>query len=197
MNEASIRKAFHRKNLLRQHKSSSTLIVDELGLNHGKVRADIAVLNSHYIGYEIKSDKDTLRRLIDQSNGYNSIFELIYLITTEKHLTYTKEIISDWWGVILANQGPRGAISFKTLKPPVKNPIRENIAITRLLWKNEALELLNSLGVQQKRLNNKREILYLEIANRLSTKELQVVVKEYLVKRQNWRDRTQPVQYDD
>lgn len=196
MNEVHIREAFHRKKLTRHHNNPATLIIDELGLNHGKVRADIAVVNNHYTGYEIKGDNDNLKRLKDQIIGYNSIFDLVYLITTDRHVNQSIGIISKWWGIIIAYQGPRGAINFNSLRSPTMNPLREKMAVTRLLWKNEALELLIDLGVQQRLLNRKREDLYLEIAQCFTIEELQKIVKEYLIKRQGWRDHTLPVQYD-
>jgi hypothetical protein len=55
MNDPLIRKAFHCSFLQKEHAAPTTLVVDELGLEHGKCRADIAVINGHLIGYEIKS----------------------------------------------------------------------------------------------------------------------------------------------
>jgi len=73
MNDLEIRGSFHRKKLRLQHAHVDTLVVDELGLNHGECRADIAVINGHLVGYEIKSNKDSLRRLEGQVNSYNAV----------------------------------------------------------------------------------------------------------------------------
>ena len=54
MNDGRIRAAFHGKILRRQHLCPETLVLDELGLMHGRCRADIAVVNGCLIGYEIK-----------------------------------------------------------------------------------------------------------------------------------------------
>ena len=72
MNDAQIRSSFHSKKLRRHHATPDTLVVDELGLKHGKCRADIAVINGHLIGYEIKSDDDSLHRLARQVEAYNA-----------------------------------------------------------------------------------------------------------------------------
>ena len=39
---------------------STTKIVEELGLSEGAFKIDIAVINGSLIGYEIKSEEDTL-----------------------------------------------------------------------------------------------------------------------------------------
>jgi len=74
MNDAGIRRNLHCKKLRRHHVDPDTLVVDELGLKHGKCRADIAVINGHLMGYEIKSDDDSLRRLAGHShrNGFRN-----------------------------------------------------------------------------------------------------------------------------
>ncbi len=53
MNDVEIRQNFHRKILRRQHAQKNTLVIDELGLNHGRCRADIAVVNGHFWGFVI------------------------------------------------------------------------------------------------------------------------------------------------
>ena len=58
MNDERIRAAFHRKVLRRHHANANTLVIDELGLKHGKRRAVIAFINGHINGYEIKCDYD-------------------------------------------------------------------------------------------------------------------------------------------
>jgi hypothetical protein len=55
-------------------------IIEELGVVHGKSRIDIAVINGLMHGYEIKSDKDTLQRLPEQMNMYNSVFNKVTLV---------------------------------------------------------------------------------------------------------------------
>ena len=44
MTDKIVRNAFHKSVLQEAHYCSDTLVVDELGLNNGAVRADIAVL---------------------------------------------------------------------------------------------------------------------------------------------------------
>ena len=73
-NDQLVHKAFHKLVLAEEHSCPGTLFVNELGLNHGRFRADIAVMNGKLVGYEIKTDQDTLVRLPAQIDGYNEVF---------------------------------------------------------------------------------------------------------------------------
>jgi len=74
-NDNTIRE--HLKKYLKElHKDDRKVrTFDELGINHGGVRADIAVVNGVFHGYEIKSDLDTLYRLPRQAEAYSEVFD--------------------------------------------------------------------------------------------------------------------------
>ena len=118
MNDQRIRANFHQKCLSKHHSDSKTMVINELGLNHGKSRADIAIINGRLIGYEIKSDLDSLRRLNEQIVSYNAIFDRVYLIATPRHLKDIEAILPKWWGIISVNEGQRGAVHFKNIRSP-------------------------------------------------------------------------------
>ena len=187
MNDPQIRTSFHQKCLHRHHCDSATLVVDELGLQHGKCRADIAVINGHLIGYEIKSDADSLRRLNDQIDSYNAVFDHASAIVAARHLSGAVAMLPEWWGVISASEGPRGAIHFRAIRRPKQNVHVDDYAVTQLLWRDEAQEILANLGVHGKKLREKRANLYRCIVSRLDSSELRKTVREYLMKRTSWR----------
>lgn len=197
MNDQQIRNSFHHKYLHKHHEDSATLVVDELGLQHGKCRADIAVINGHLIGYEIKSDADSLKRLDNQIASYNLVFDYISVIVAVCHLEETTTIVPDWWGIISVAEGKRGAIYFKTVRRSTQNRNVDKYAIAQLLWRNEAQEILASLGVHGKELRGKRSNLYTHIVERLNSSALRMVVKKYLMNRTNWRRRGQLLLSDD
>jgi hypothetical protein len=196
MNDPEIRKAFHRSILQKEHNQSNTLVVDELGLEHGKCRADIAVINGHLIGYEIKSDVDSLKRLDSQIISYNGIFDNLSLILTDRHRDEAIRILPIWWGVILAETNKHNGVSFEFLKSPRSNPKINNYAVAQLLWREEAQEILFSLGVRGARLREKRATLYKYLVEMLSPEELKHKVREYLKKRKDWRHPEQPFPSD-
>ncbi len=187
MNDIEIRQNFHRKRLRRQHEDRDTLVINELGLNHGKSRADIAVVNGHIVGYEIKSDRDSLCRLSEQVQSYNAVFDRVSIIVGERHANSVQERVPEWWGLILSYRGARGAVNFQTLRKASANKNVDPVSLARLLWRNEASEVLQQEGLPRKILRQPRSVLYQYMAEVLSTRELRMTVREYLKKRKGWR----------
>jgi hypothetical protein len=197
MNDLEIRQNFHRKALRRQHAQKDTLVVDELGLNHGKCRADIAVVNGHLVGYEIKSNSDSLRRLKEQVKSYNAVFDKISIVVGNRHINSIQNYIPQWWGVIVSTRGPRGAVNFDIIRKAQMNKNIKPISLARLLWRNEAKEILRQKNLPPRILRRPRETLYEHLVGKLNIYELRKIVGEYFKKRKNWRCPESPSQYDD
>lgn len=188
-----IREALHRKVLRSSHRCSSTIIVDELGLAHGKTRIDIAVLNGHLHGYEIKSAKDTLGRLPDQLAHYRKSLQKLTIVVAPNHMEGVLSIAPEWSGLVLAQKGPRGGIKFNTVRKAAINPEVDGVALAHLLWRKEAIELLAKFGVSEKEMNKPRKQLYEIIANETSAAELVSWIKEKFMARETWRVDLQPM----
>jgi hypothetical protein len=187
MNDAQVREHFHRKMLRRQHAHKGTVVVNELGLDDGKCRADIAVVNGRLVGYEIKSDSDSLRRLPEQVRSYNAVFDRAFVVVGERHIEPIQKLIPDWWGVILSSKGPRGAIHFRTLRKATRNEGIDPTSLARLLWRHEVAEILRQRGLPPKVLRQPRAILYEYLVDILGPQELRRTVREHLKSRRNWR----------
>lgn len=192
VNDSEIRRAYHRIRLARHHRDPNTLVIDELGLRHGASRADIAVVNGHLVGIEIKSDVDTLSRLDGQVDSYSAVFDRAVLVTTARHSSEALESVPGWWGVVEAHQGPRGAVRFQTLQPARSNPAIDPHAVAQLLWRDEAVSLLEGLGAPSKVLRQRRSALYEELVGRLGRRDLQMQVREALKSRSSWRESERP-----
>src|SRR5438132_3874390 len=108
MTDFEIRRSFHGKMLRRHHGAPDTLVVDELGLQYGSGRADIAVVNGRLVGYEIKSDNDSLARLKRQISLYDAIFDSITIVVGLKHCSVICQRVPGHWGVVLAQIGKGG-----------------------------------------------------------------------------------------
>lgn len=188
MNDALIRKRFHEHVLVSHHASRSTMVVDELGLDHGSCRADIAVVNGRMIGYEIKGDTDSLKRLREQVRAYNAVFDHATVITTMKHRRKVLTKIPRWWGVIICHSAPRRGIRFETLRTAKPNAHVDALAVARLLWRNEAAAMLQRLGEPKRILRQPRAKLYERLSEVLELPQLQRRVRNCLRKRKNWRD---------
>jgi len=187
MNDVEIRKNFHRKILIRQHAQQNTLVIDELGLNHGKCRADIAVVNGRFVGYEIKSNNDSLRRLNEQVKSYNAIFDKVSIVVGNRHIKSIQNHVPEWWGIIESARGPRGAVNFDLIRKAQTNKNIDPISIAQLLWRNEAEEILRQKNLSSKILRQPREVLYEHLVNILKICELRKFVRDYFKKRKNWR----------
>lgn len=196
MNDREIRKAYHRSCLRRFHADSSTLVIDELGLRHGRCRADIAVVNGQLNGYEIKSDVDSLRRLDAQIDGYNAVFDRVSMIATARQLRDVINLVPAWWGIISVTQGPHGGIHFRSVRRSLRNDYVDDFAVAQLLWRGEAQRILVSLGVEGKPLRAVRADLYGYLVDRLDSGELRRTVRAELKSRRNWRRPALPSQGD-
>jgi hypothetical protein len=195
--DSDIRNSFHKNVLYRHHAASHTLVLDELGLMHGNCRADIAVINGKLMGYEIKSDKDSLARLANQVPSYDAIFDQITIIVGERHRSAVSTSVPKHWGVILARKSRQGAIDFQTCRKAKANPYVSALSVAQLLWRNEAAEILQQLGAPSEMLRSPRAKLYQSLSERLPLEELKGIVRTYLKKRTNWRCQRQPSGCDD
>ena len=140
-------RALLRTNLSEQYaEESDTVIVDELGLCRGQNRVDVVVVNGLLHGYEIKSDRDTLRRLPTQVAMYNQVLDRMTLVAGEKHLAAATQMVPAWWGVTAVKIRQARPV-LKVLRKGRKNPARDPRALVELLWHSEALELLENRGL--------------------------------------------------
>lgn len=188
MNDALIRKKFHELALEEYHASPNTLVVDELGLRHGSCRADIAVVNGKMIGFEIKGDTDTLKRLPVQVRAYNAVFDRAAVITTVRHKREVLSRLPKWWGLIVCHTGSRRTVRFETFREAEVNLKVDPLAVAQLLWKTEVVSMLSEFGEPPSLLRRPRARLYERLVEVLELPRLQRRVRDSLRKRKNWRD---------
>ena len=167
-------------------------MLDELGLMHGSCRADIAVVNGRLLGYEIKSDQDTLNRLERQIPAYDAIFDAVTLIVSDKHRVAATRRAPKHWGVIISARDKNGEIKFRTGRKAKSNPNVDPLSLTRLLWRNEAAQILTGIDANYASTHLPRAALYAKLADTLSLRKLKETVRSYLKKRKDWRGQTQP-----
>lgn len=163
-------------------------IVEELGIGHGAARVDVAVINGVLHGYEIKSDRDTLLRLPEQMNMYNSVFDQMTLVVGKSHLYESINLIPDWWGVIVAKfQNSNDSVVFYEIRKARKNTTGKRPAVTKLLWREEALQILEGLGEADGLRSKTRGQIYEKLTTVLDQKTLGDKVREKLFFREDWR----------
>ena len=172
------------------------LVIPEMDVNYGNNRIDIATINGIMHGYEIKSDSDTLNRLPNQVNAYNKVFDKISLVVGETHFYEALNIIPDWWGVILA-KNISNSIYLYNIREAQNNNCQDSKAIAQLLWRNEAIELLHSIGQDKGIRSKNRRIISERLAKEINLVELASHVRRLLLSRSDWRVGQLQLQYDD
>ncbi len=163
-------------------------LFEELGVQHGTARIDIAVINGVMHGYEIKSDRDTLERLPGQMNEFNAVFDKLTLVVGKRHLYDAINIVPDWWGIIVAKIDANHEIFFQTIREAEDNKDQVGVSIARLLWKEEALQILEEQNKAKGVRSKPREFIYQRLANVLDAETLKEKVRDaLLVSREGWR----------
>ena len=187
MTESDIRSALRRR-LLRYHKlRPGTLVINELGLAHARRRVDIAVINGHIHGYEIKSAQDDLERLGGQLEVYRQTLQKLTIVTASRHRPRLWHELPDWCGVIEAEQGPRRGVRLRVVRPARLNPEVDAVMLAHLLWRPEVLELLSEMGYASKDLRAPRRRLYEMLSESLSTRQISRQVRRFMARRRMWR----------
>lgn len=195
--DATIRSALHAKRLQRLKSQSDTLIIDELGLAHARSRIDVAVINGCIHGYEIKSAKDNLDRLTAQMAVYRRTLQKLSLVVAPKHLPGTLSHAPEWCGVIAAEQGPKGGISFHALRRAEPNPDIDPVMMAHLLWRDEVVDLLDRSGYAAKDLRRPRRQLYEMLCEAMTLREIAASIRTFMKQRRTWRDRPAHASYGD
>lgn len=198
MNDNDIRTALKAELFRRYAKSSNTLILDELGIRHGTARIDLAVVNHRLHGYEIKSDNDSLRRLPEQIKVFNSVLDRVTLVVGYRHAYDALRMVPPWWGVRLATKDEQcGTVMLASARFPRNNPGVDLHAIVALLWREEALNILEEIGAAKGVRSKPRTDIYMRLVNVCSPDYLRSRIRQQLKSREGWRVGAQRMSNDD
>ncbi len=183
MRDADIRPRLHRTLARKYARDPSTVIVDEFGIYNGAHRMDVAVVNGVLSGYEIKGPQDDLRRLPQQARAYGDVFDHVTLVADVKHLDAARHLLPEWWGLTVILRAPR-SIQFELQRPSQPNPHVDALAVARLLWREEALEVLRRNGMARGLSGKPRDTLWRALAEGLAVSDLQREVRSAIRSRQ-------------
>ncbi len=192
MNDCDIRKVLRGELRAKHANDSETMILEELGLKHGRTRIDLVVINDRLHGYEIKSDRDTLKRLTEQINIYSSIMDRVTLVVGYRHAYDALKMVPEWWGVRLAEKDKENGIVVLTdARQPTDNPGVDMNAIVSLLWRNEALNILEDIGESKGVRSKTRTDIYGRLVQVIEPRHLCAMVRRQLKSRKDWRSGAQ------
>lgn len=183
MREHELRSGLRGVLLDRYRHDPDTLLISELGLCMGATRVDLAVVNGLLAGYEIKSQRDTLRRLPAQAALYSRILDEATIVASTRHLGPAMEIVPDWWGVLEAASPGQ----FDVVRSAGVNPAVDREALVQLLWRDELFAAV------AERVESRRGLAKLtrgQLASRLiemvSLDSLRTEVRRALRSRRSW-----------
>ncbi|KXG44571.1 sce7726 family protein [Tepidibacillus decaturensis] len=165
----------------------NTIIINELGIDFGASRIDIAVVNGIMHGYEIKSESDTLNRLPKQMEYYNRVFERMTIVVDRKYYEETKNLVPKWWGITIVNK-KNGSIQLQQKRKGRKRTPQDKELLLKLLWKDELEKFVDVLGLP-KHFKRLKKLQLLDLF--CSEAEINIIrpfVYEALKTRKLWRN---------
>jgi hypothetical protein len=135
--------ALTHKILLGKHSLHTASMLNEFRV--GECKADLAILNGTSTVYEVKSERDSLHRLVRQINAYVKVFAQVYVIAAENHVNAVFGSVPEEVGVLLLNN--RHQIS--TLREAANRPeYTSPAAIFDSIRTEEARLILQLYGVR-------------------------------------------------
>lgn len=179
LGDTDIRLALRSTLLAKHTDQSDTVILEELGVCRGRVRVDLAVVNSAFHGYEVKSDRDSLRRLGTQIDFYGRVLDRATLVVGERHLSKSLDALPAWWGVLRVEQ-TRCAQRLKTIRRARNNPHRDPRSLVELLWLDDALALLEARHVARGVRGKPRRFVWDRVCEYFTVDEIAAVVRARL-----------------
>jgi hypothetical protein len=188
MNDQDIRTVLRAELMRRYAKDDNTLVLDELGIRHGAARIDLVVVNHQLHGYEIKSDRDSLKRLPHQIKAYSSIMDRVTLVVGYKHAYEALRMVPEWWGVRLAETKKQsGTVVLSGARPARNNPKVDLDAAVALLWRGEALAILEEMGAAGGVRSKRRSEIYKRLVELSDPDLLRSRIRQQLKQRRCWR----------
>jgi hypothetical protein len=185
MRDIDMRRALHAHLLDVHPPATGTLIIDEFDLC-GVARVDVAAINGALSGFEIKSERDTLRRLPGQAEMYSRVLDFATLVVADNHMSAALNLIPEWWAVTRAT-GSSEQVTLDVVRVGSVNVNVDATALVWLLWRDEALAELETRDMATGVRSKPRRILCERLAADVSLDELRAAVRDRIRARKAWR----------
>lgn len=126
-----------------------------------KTRADaLLVTESEMIGFEFKSDKDTLNRLERQVHDYERFCDRNYLVTGQKYKEKASEEIPEHWGIYLVYLDDAETLQLECIRKAQSNQKRMRLHNQlRILWRSELIPIIRKYNLGGVTKKNKLELV--------------------------------------
>jgi hypothetical protein len=143
MLEAQIKTALMTQ-LMQRGRRTPLQFVAELMLESGMARADLVETTTLHC-YEIKSEADSLARLIQQGERYGKVFRYVTLVAAERHLARALPLLPPWWGVLQIPANGEG--KFRTIRVARLNGEQAAYDLATTLGREECMDVLDQLSM--------------------------------------------------
>lgn len=139
-------------------------ILHEVWIPRTHERIDVAEVNGHLTGYELKSARDTLARLPRQISAFSRVFEELSVVCDRRHTEAVSELTPAWCG-ILESRTEAGANALAWVRASRPNPAIDQELQIRLLWRDEMSPAVERLGIDPRSLTcgEMRQLLVREL----------------------------------
>lgn len=131
-------------------------------------------------GFEIKTERDTLRRLPRQISAYERLFDRCAVVVAPNHIERALGLVPHHWGVYEVRIN--GHVEFARHRAPKRNHGHDPETLVRLLWRDEAAVALTGLGVEVP-IGATRPWLWQTLLERATLSDLRRVVRRALILR--------------
>ncbi len=148
-----------------------------------KCRADAVMFAPErgIIGFEIKSDRDSLERLEHQIRDYSRFCDYNYLVTGAKYIDKAAEVLPEFWGIYcITEEGGRLRISLHrdaALSPKVR--LQNQL---KFLWRSELIDIMKRHKIRGYSSRNKSKIRRL-LLDSMDKQELKGELFEMMMER--------------
>lgn len=143
-------------------------------------RADVAVIGPSLDGFEIKTARDTLKRLPRQAVAYARLFDRCCVVLADRHVDKAMEILPAWWGVMVIRDEikPR----FERIREADVNHDVDPETLVRLLWRDEVYAALCAFGAPPEP-GAGRFRMWAQLLDLVEVDVLKTAVREALIRR--------------
>lgn len=157
-------------------------LCEELGIENGAARVDLALIGAYLEGFELKSDLDSFGRLHNQIHSYNRVFDRITLVTGPAHAEAAAQLMPRWWGLVVAERQPDDSVTLKVVRPATAHQEQDPHSLAMLLWREEAIAVLKAQDDTPPAKANRAELSE-RLASRLPLDILRAQVSHFLLSR--------------
>jgi hypothetical protein len=145
-------------------------------------RADVAVIGEELCGYEIKTERDTLKRLPRQAAAYGRLFDQCTIVGGERHIGAAIQMLPDWWGITAIARSADAQFRFVSVRAGARNESVDPETLVRLLWREEVRAALSAIGTEPDP-KASRSTMWKRLLESVDIEQLRAIVRRALLGR--------------